>query len=152
MKSLLSKVILATSCLILAFAIHVGRAEASGNIVVVVAKKSPITKLTHAQVKSLYLGETKFVAPGQSVELRDRDRTSEIFKEFYAGLVSMTPKQVTVHWSRKVFTGEAPPPTRDMGEDASVIEALKSKPEAINYIYEKNVNRDVRVVYSLKDR
>ncbi|RZA17711.1 MAG: hypothetical protein EOP10_22225 [Proteobacteria bacterium] len=63
----------------------------------------------------------------------------------------MSPKQAAVHWSRKVFTGEAPPPVRDSGEDAVVLEALKNKGEAISYVYEKSITSaaNVKVVYSL---
>lgn len=127
-------------------------AFAADNIVVVVNKKSAITRLTHAQVKALFLGETRYPVPGVPVELQDRERTSQIFKEFYDGVASMSPKQVTVLWSRKVFTGEAPPPVRVSGDDNAILEALKQKPEAISYIYERNVTPSVRVVYSLKER
>lgn len=125
---------------------------AQGNIVVVVSKKSQLGRLSAAQVKALYLGETRIPVPGVSIELHDRERSSDIFKQFYAAIASMTPKQVTVHWSRKVFAGEASPPPREAGEDSAVIEALKAKPLAINYIYEKNLNSSVKVVYSLKDK
>jgi ABC-type phosphate transport system substrate-binding protein len=136
---------------LLLFAMLSGHALAADNIVVVVSKKSPLTKLTNAQVKALYLGETRYAVPGVQVELHDRDRSTPIFKEFYSRLAAMSAKQVTVHWSRKVFTGEAPPPVRDSGDDAAVIEAIKDRAEAINYVYEKSLSPSakVKVVYSL---
>ncbi len=133
------------------FVMLTAQAFAADTIVVIVAKKSPVTKLTLAQVKALYLAETRFAVPGVQVEVHDRDRSSAIFKEFYEKVAGMSPKQAAVHWSRKVFTGEAPPPVRDSGEDAVVLEALKNKGEAISYVYEKSITSaaNVKVVYSL---
>ncbi|RZA23898.1 MAG: hypothetical protein EOP10_11500, partial [Proteobacteria bacterium] len=65
------------------FVMLTAQAFAADTIVVIVAKKSPVTKLTLAQVKALYLAETRFAVPGVQVELHDRDRSSAIFKEFY---------------------------------------------------------------------
>ncbi|MES2745154.1 MAG: hypothetical protein V4655_06995 [Bdellovibrionota bacterium] len=136
------------------FIMLTAKSFAADNIVVIVPKKSPLTKLTLAQVKALYLGETRFAVPGVQVELHDRDRTTVIFKEFYEKVADMSPKQASVHWSRKVFSGEAPPPVRDSGEDAAVLEALKNKGEAINYVYEKSVTSasNMKIVYSLNGK
>lgn len=125
---------------------------AGDNIVAIVNKKSTLKKLTLAQVKAVFLGETRYAAPGVSVEISDRDRASVIYKDFYDGIASMTPKEVSVHWARKVFTGEAPPPARISGDDAEAIALVKSKPNAITYVFEKNANGSVRIVFSVKSK
>jgi ABC-type phosphate transport system substrate-binding protein len=125
---------------------------AADNIVAIVNKKSTLQKLTLAQMKAVFLGETRYAAPGVLVEVTDRDRNSDIYKEFYSNIASMTPKEVSVHWARKVFTGEAPPPARIAGDDADAIAMIKSKPDAITYIFEKNANANVRIVFSVQSK
>lgn len=122
---------------------------AAATIVVIVNKKSTLQKLTLAQIKAIFLGETRYAAPGILLEINDRDRGSEIYKEFYDSIASMTPKEVSVHWARKVFTGEAPPSARVTGDDAAAIALVKAKPEAISYVYEKNANSSVKIVFSV---
>ncbi|MBC7530366.1 MAG: hypothetical protein H7318_02245 [Oligoflexus sp.] len=123
---------------------------AADNIVVVVNKKSTLQKLTLNQIKAVFLGETRYAAPGILVEVTDRDRASDIYRQFYDGIASMKPKEVSVHWARKVFTGEAPPPARVSGDDAQAISLVKAKPDAITYIFEKNANASVRIVFSVQ--
>ena len=123
---------------------------AADNIVAIVNKKSTLQKMTLAQVKAVFLGETRYAAPGILVEVSDRDRASEIYREFYDNIASMTPKEVSVHWARKVFTGEAPPPVRISGDDAEAIALVKAKPEAISYVFEKNATASVRIVFSVQ--
>lgn len=127
-------------------------AFAADAIVAIVNRKSVLQKLTQQQMKAVFLGETRFAAPGVLLEIVDRDRTSDIYKNFYANLVSMSPKEVSIYWAKKVFTGEAPPPTRVTGDDAAAIEQVKGKPNSISYIYEKNVTASVKVIFELPQK
>jgi len=118
-------------------------------VVAIVHRSSPLQKLTASQLKAVFLGESRFAVPGVMVEVNDRDRNSEIYREFYASIAAMSPKDVSIHWARKVFTGAAPPPPRISGDDSMAISVVTAKPEAITYIYEKNLTNAVKVVYSV---
>ncbi|RYZ54894.1 MAG: hypothetical protein EOP07_15170 [Proteobacteria bacterium] len=140
-------------CLILVLLLSLSQtAFAADAIVAIVNRKSVLQKLTQQQMKAVFLGETRYAAPGVLVEIVDRDRTSDIYKDFYAGLVSMSPKEVSIYWAKKVFTGEAPPPSRVTGDDAAAIEQIKAKPNGISYVYEKNVTAAVKVIFELQKR
>ena len=108
--------------------------------------------LSSKVLMAVFLGEPRYAAPGILVEVTDRDRASDISRQFYDGIASMKPKDVSAHWARKVFTGEAPPPGRVSGDDAQAISLVKAKPDAITYIFEKNGNAGVRIVFSVQTK
>lgn len=146
------KIWIKSSLILLLLQSFLPTAFAADSIVAIVNRKSVLQKLTQQQMKAVFLGETRYAAPSVLVEIVDRDRTSDIYKDFYSSLVSMSPKEVSIYWAKKVFTGEAPPPSRVTGDDAAAIEQIKSRPNAISYIYEKNVTASVKVIYELPQR
>jgi hypothetical protein len=119
---------------------------ADDSIALIVGKSSSIQKLSNDQIKSLFLGQTRFVGEGKAVTIADRDRNSAIYKEFYALATGMSVKDVAVHWARKVFTGEAPPPTRIAGDDTAAKDWVRSNDEGLTYVYAKNCDANVRIV------
>jgi ABC-type phosphate transport system substrate-binding protein len=146
------KIWIKSSLILLLLQSLVPTAFAADSIVAIVNRKSTLQKLTQQQLKAVFLGESRYAAPGVLIEIVDRERTSDIYKDFYASLVAMSPKEVSIYWAKKVFTGEAPPPTRVIGDDAAAIEQVKTKPNGISYIYEKNVTAAVKVIYELPQK
>lgn len=118
-------------------------------IAIVVSKKSPIEKLSATQIRALFLGETRRLDSGKAVEIGDRDRHSEIFRDFYFTVADMTPKDVAIHWAKKVFTGKATAPTHVAGDDEAAKAWVKSRLDGITYIAAKNVDAQVKVIGSV---
>lgn len=124
--------------------------EAAEKIAVIVNKNSTLQKLSNEQVKNLFLGQIRYIESGKPLVIGERDRKSQIHEEFYALAANMTPKDVSVHWAKKVFTGEAPPPPRISGDDAAAIEWVRGNPEAITYAYAKNCDAKIKIVAFLE--
>lgn len=125
-------------------------ASAADTIAVIVNKNSAVHKLTLAQVKAIFLGETRYADSSVLLEVHDRNSKSELYTHFFAGIASMNPKEVAVHWAKKVFTGEAAPISRILGDDAEAIALIIAKPNAITYIQEKNATNKVKVVFVVR--
>ena len=136
---------------LLAFSLMMAaHAWAEEKIALIVSKSSAIQKLSAEQVKTLFLGQTRFAEEGKVVNIADRDRNSPIYKEFYQLSANMSPKEVGVHWAKKVFTGEAPPPARLTGDDTAAKEWVKTHDDGLTYIYAKNADAKIRVVATLE--
>jgi ABC-type phosphate transport system substrate-binding protein len=122
---------------------------AGESIAVVTSKTSKIDKLSLAEIRALYLGETRRLQSGKTVDIGDRDRASDLHRDFYHSVAEMSPKDVAVHWAKKVFTGKATAPARVAGDDEAAKAWVKAKPDAITYIAAKSVDGQVKVVGTL---
>lgn len=132
--------------ILLLFANSFAESAFAEKIAVIVNKNSSVSKLSQEQVKSLFLGQTRYAEGGKALSIGERDRNSPIYMEFYATVANMNPKEVSVHWAKKVFTGEAAPPARINGDDKATIDWLQTQPDAITYIYAKNSDSRVKIV------
>jgi hypothetical protein len=124
-------------------------ADAADVIVVIANRSLEIPQLDASSLKSYFMGEKRYTETGQMVRIGERDRESDLYREFYDLTLRMTPKDVAVYWAKKVFTGEAIPPTRIKGDDQETLEWVRTHQEAISYIYEKNVDNTVQVLGKL---
>lgn len=132
--------------LVLLLGLRTARILGADSIALVTSRKSMIEKLSPGQIRALYLGETRRLESGTTVELGDRDRSSEIYRDFYQTVTDMTPKDVAVHWAKKVFTGKATPPVRLVGDDEAAKNWVKARPDAMTYISSRSVDSSVKVI------
>lgn len=127
-------------------AVHPPAAVAREKILVIANKELDLKALTRTQMKSLFLGEMRFTASGKAVRIGDRDRSSRVHKDFYESTAQMSPKDVSIYWARKVFSGQALPPARIPGDDKSTLDWVRAHTDGISYIYADNVDSSVQVV------
>lgn len=129
--------------LLLALATYAAGARA--DVVVVVSSKSPIKSLTAEQVTKIFLGKTVTFPNGKTAFPIDQPEGSAVRDEFYKKVAHKSPSQLTAYWAKIIFTGDGRPPNL-LADNASVIKAIASNPNAIGYIDKSAVNRSVRVV------
>jgi len=77
---------------------------ASAEIVVIVSKQNPATRMFSEQASQFFLGKSNLFTPV------DQADGSAIRNEFYKKVADKDAAQVKALWSKLVFTGKATPP------------------------------------------
>jgi len=116
-------------------------------ILVIVAKDSPITRLTPQQLENIYRKKTQLNANNErwiplNLIIEDPLRqafSKEIFKQ--------RPEEMEVFWNIQYFNGITPPYVVSSNE--AVLRFVSSTPNAIGYIHNCYLDKRVRVLIKL---
>lgn len=95
-------------------------------------------------IKKIYLGKKKSFDNGNKAEvftLPDNSPDSESFRQ---KALKKSNSQYKSYWSKLAFTGKGTPPKK--ASDTEMINAVKSKPNAIGFINSDKVTGDVKVI------
>jgi ABC-type phosphate transport system substrate-binding protein len=134
--------------LLLALTPWVGNTFAADAVYVVVSAQSPVGAVTQKEVLALFTGRSRTLAGGVSSTPLDQQRDGAARAAFYQALTGMDVARINSYWARLHFTGQVQPP-QALGDDASVIERLRSDPAAIGYLAQPPADPAVRVVLRL---
>ena len=115
---------------------------ASAEIVVIVNKANPATRMFSEQASQFFLGKSNMFTPV------DQSESSAIRSEFYKKVADKDTAQVKAIWSKLVFTGKGEPP-KEYGGNAEVKKAVAADPKAIGYIDKSAVDDSVKVILTL---
>lgn len=115
---------------------------ASAEIVVIVSKQNPATRMFSEQASQFFLGKSNLFTPV------DQADGSAIRNEFYKKVADKDASQVKALWSKLVFTGKATPP-KEYPNSADVKKAVAADPKAIGYIDKSAVDDTVKVILTL---
>jgi len=126
-------------CLIPVLSLSLTAMSANAELVVIVNKDNPATKMYLAQVAQFYLGGSTLFAP---VELAEN---SPARTEFYKKVLDKDAAQVQAIWSKLLFTGKAKAP-KEFKTDAEVKKFVSATPNAMGYIDKSSVDDTVKVV------
>ena len=135
MKNIASALLLSA---IAAAAVPASAAE----IVVIVSKQNPATRMFSEQASQFFLGKSNLFTPV------DQADGSAIRNEFYHKVADKDAAQVKALWSKLVFTGKATPP-KEYPNSAEVKKAVAADPKAIGYIDKSAVDDTVKVILTL---
>jgi hypothetical protein len=111
---------------------------------VVMAKDSGIAAFDAEEAKKLFLGREPQLS-GENVVLIFQ-RQGAIRDEFESKVLQRTGADLTVYWSKLIFTGKANAPV-EVGGDADVKAKVNSTPGAVGYISDGAVDGTVKVLY-----
>ena len=114
----------------------------AAEIVVIVSKQNPATRMFSEQASQFFLGKSSLFTPV------DQADGSAIRNEFYKKVADKDAAQVKALWSKLVFTGKATPPKEYAG-NAEVKKAVAADPKAIGYIDKSAVDDTVKVILTL---
>lgn len=115
---------------------------ASAEIVVIVNKANPATRMFSEQASQFFLGKSNMFTPV------DQSESAPIRAEFYHKVADKDPSQVKAIWSKLVFTGKGQPP-KEYTSNAEVKKAVAADPKAIGYIDKSAVDDTVKVILTL---
>ena len=128
--------------ILLAAALGGAMLPASAEIVVIVNKENPATRMFSEQASQFFLGKSAMFTP------IDQGEGSKIRTDFYQKIADKDPAQVKAIWSKLVFTGKATPP-KEFKSNAEVKKAVADDPKAIGYIDKSAVDDTVKVILTL---
>ncbi|MTW13308.1 hypothetical protein GM658_22115 [Pseudoduganella eburnea] len=115
---------------------------ASAEIVVIVNKDNPASRMFSEQASQFFLGKSAMFTPVDQAE------GSKIRADFYQKVADKDPAQVKAIWSKLVFTGKATPP-KEYKSNAEVKKAVAEDPKAIGYIDKSAADDSVKVILTL---
>jgi ABC-type phosphate transport system substrate-binding protein len=127
---------------LLASALAAAALPASAEIVVIVNKDNPASRMFSEQASQFFLGKSAMFTPVDQAE------GSKIRADFYQKVADKDPAQVKAIWSKLVFTGKATPP-KEFKSNADVKKAVADDPKAIGYIDKSAVDDSVKVILTL---
>lgn len=127
---------------LLASALAAAALPASAEIVVIVNKDNPASRMFSEQASQFFLGKSAMFTPVDQAE------GSKIRADFYQKVADKDPAQVKAIWSKLVFTGKATPP-KEYKSNAEVKKAVAEDPKAIGYIDKSAADDSVKVILTL---
>jgi ABC-type phosphate transport system substrate-binding protein len=121
---------------------------AAESLYVIVSAQSAVRSLSQKEVLALYTGRARTLPDGEVATPLDQLRDSTTRADFYQMLTGMDIARINSYWARLHFTGQVQPPPV-VGDDAAVIQRLRTDPSAIGYVTREPNNAAVRVVLRL---
>ena len=117
---------------------------AKADVVLVVAKDSPIESLSRHEVNDIFLGNaTRLPNVGKVIPLdRSEDRLRADFYQDYTG---RDLPQIKAHWAKYIFTGRGYPPQTVSSID-ELKELLSKNPNAIGYVTPDMVDGSMKIL------
>jgi ABC-type phosphate transport system substrate-binding protein len=125
--------------------VHAADARPSGDLVVVVSPRNPVTGLTRNQVADIFLGRSVQFPDGSRAVPLDQPESSPVRSAFNDRVLGRSAAQIRAHWAKIIFTGRGRPP-QDVSGCAEVKNAIAEDPRAIGYIERSSVDASVVVV------
>lgn len=123
------------------------QAVMAAEILVIVNSNNAVDKLSHQELMDLYMGRYTNFPNKVAALLLDLPMDSELREKFYQKLVGKSVAEVNAYWARLIFTGRAAPP-RPIEDASQVIKFVRDNKNAIGYVYKKDYDGSIKVVYS----
>jgi ABC-type phosphate transport system substrate-binding protein len=119
-------------------------------LVVVVNKDNPVEQLSRSELIDLFMG--KYVAFPNDIKAIPVELNSDhqIKIEFYQNLVGMPLSRVNAYWSRLRFTGRKRAAVFKSNEN-DLIAFITANKQAIGYVPQSLITKDLKVVYILNE-
>ena len=113
--------------------------------VAVIVHPSNSATLGNSEISRIFLGKMKSYPGGGPAVPINLTEGSAPRGAFEKAVLKKSASQIKAYWSKLVFTGKGTPP-KEVGNDAEVINLIKSNPNLIGYVDESAVTGDVKVV------
>lgn len=111
-------------------------------------KNFPITYLTKAQIKQIYLKRVRFIKDNPIVALNYR--ASDVLRQgFEKEILGMSPKKLNRYWMKEHYLGKRPPLVQSSVESAIIF--VQKVDGAVAYIPYSKLPDDVWVLYKSKE-
>jgi hypothetical protein len=120
-------------------------ADQKTRLAIVVAKDSPISGLSHNELKRLFLGSTvtgpggvTMIAVNQGPESLDRAAFGRV-------VLGMSPDELGRYWIDRRIRGQSGPP-KGLGSPAQVRSAVGHNPAVVGYLRENEIGPELKVI------
>ncbi|WP_457641019.1 hypothetical protein [Persephonella sp.] len=122
--------------------------SAALEIAVVTGNGSKIDNVSKSDLKKIYLKVKRFFK-GEKVIPVNLPPNSKVRKIFQEKILEMDNEQLNVYWNEMYFHGIEPPIV--LYSEKAVIKFVKKVKGAIGYINMKNVDKDLKIIYIIKE-
>jgi ABC-type phosphate transport system substrate-binding protein len=122
----------------------------AGDLVVIVSADSGVEKLSREEVVNIFMGRYRKLPNGAVAIPLDVEGESAERADFYQKLLGKSLAEVNAYWARLVFSGRTTAPVA-VATQREVLDRVVRDPNAIGYVERRNLNKNVKVVYELKD-
>ncbi len=117
-----------------------------GDIAIVVSPDNPVSNLTLAELRKIYMGERQYWKGNAPVVLLMRSRGSREREVILRVIYQMSEEQYTQYWVAKVMRADAADPPASLFSYGIVQEGVRGNPGAIGYVSVNNVRPGVKVL------
>jgi len=119
--------------------------QSSYAIEIIVNDSVALTKISHQQIKSIYLGQQTHWPSGNLIKLFKLPSTHKTHNSFVKKTLGLYPYQFNRRWQKLVFSGFALKPSVASSEQ-ELLNAIAKTPGAIGYVENKIIMEGVRYV------
>lgn len=119
------------------------------DIAVVISSKCTIDSLSEQEVKRIFLAKT-YRINGKKVKVVELKNA--VYKSrFYKNVVNKSMDELRSYWVNLVFTGRAKPPTQLLSVE-KLVSKINENDFVITYLSADQVTKEMKVLYTLKDK
>lgn len=129
------------------FIVAVTQVLAFGDVVVVVAKTSPVSSLTKKQLQEIYLKKQQFLNGVKLVPI-NLQAGSHLRGSFEMAILKMDETELGEYWNERHYNGVNPPMVQNSPEAVKAM--VKKAPGSIGYIGDSLLDDALRVVATFK--
>lgn len=121
-------------------------AQARGDLAIVVNQDTPVTKLTFAELRQVFLGDKQYWSKDTPVVLLMRAPTSAERDAVLNVIYQMKEPQFKQYWIAKIFRAELSSPPKIVYSSESTLSLVSSIPGAIAFMAAADVKPGLRVL------
>ena len=137
---------LATAAAALATVPVLGQTRSSGDLAIVVHPGTPVTQLTFAELRQVFLGERQYWNPATPVVLLIRAPTSAERNAVLNVIYQMREPQFKQYWIAKIFRAEMTSPPKVVYSNESANQLVAAIPGAIAFMAAADVKPGLKVL------
>lgn len=122
-----------------------GPPQPSTVIAIVTHKKSPVSNLTRAELRDIFLKRRQVWPSGATIVPINSSLDSPLKKAFDQQVLGMSAQELGNYWVKEAVTGRSTPPRR-VGTSALAKQLVAAVPGAVTYLELTRVDATVKVI------
>ena len=119
-------------------------------VVVVVNKDGPLSHLSKAEIRGIYLGEIRFVGgmPVRPIQYPE----GPVKEAFLSNVIGLSAKDYKLYWVKKLFQEGLTPPLVKT-DPKEILNAVREDAWGIGYLPKEFVNGtpDIQIIYTIQE-
>jgi ABC-type phosphate transport system substrate-binding protein len=139
------KLLLATVLAIPVLTWATGSIAGGDLLVIIVNRSNPVKELAQNDLRPIFQTTKKAWGSGEDAVPINLPEDSQLRNDFDQAVLGLDPERVARYWTDRKVRGGARPPVR-VPTTSAVLKAVATKPGAIGYIRQSEVNSSVKVV------
>ncbi|HET6465010.1 MAG TPA: hypothetical protein VFH55_05295 [Nitrospiria bacterium] len=119
-------------------------------VAVIVIKDGPLSHISKAEIRGIYLGEIRFVGgmPVRPIQYPE----GQVKDAFLSNIIGMSAKDYKLYWVKKLFQEGLTPPLVKT-DPAEIMNAVREDPWGIGYLPKELASEasDIQIIYIIQE-